>query len=61
MGSGWTHCEWRVEDGVPYLMECAGRMAGGGSSSRSRSPPAAALATAQAAMGHVCIKTRPTG
>jgi biotin carboxylase len=30
MDSGWTHCEWRVEDGVPYLMECAGRMAGGG-------------------------------
>ncbi len=30
MDSGWTHCEWRVQDGVPYLMECAGRMAGGG-------------------------------
>jgi biotin carboxylase len=30
LDSGWTHCEWRVEDGVPYLMECAGRMAGGG-------------------------------
>jgi biotin carboxylase len=30
MDSGWTHCEWRVEDGVPHLMECAGRMAGGG-------------------------------
>jgi biotin carboxylase len=30
LDSGWTHCEWRVQDGVPYLMECAGRMAGGG-------------------------------
>src|SRR3984957_3227636 len=30
MDSGFTHCEWRVEDGVPYLLECAGRMAGGG-------------------------------
>jgi biotin carboxylase len=30
LDSGWTHCEWRVDDGVPYLMECAGRMAGGG-------------------------------
>ncbi|MGH3218357.1 MAG: ATP-grasp domain-containing protein [Streptosporangiaceae bacterium] len=30
LDSGWTHCEWRVENGVPYLMECAGRMAGGG-------------------------------
>jgi len=30
MDSGFTHCEWRVEDGLPYLLECAGRMAGGG-------------------------------
>jgi biotin carboxylase len=29
LDSGFTHCEWRVEDGVPYLLECAGRMAGG--------------------------------
>jgi biotin carboxylase len=30
LDSGFTHCEWRVEDGVPQLVECAGRMAGGG-------------------------------
>ncbi|HEY0641698.1 MAG TPA: ATP-grasp domain-containing protein [Pseudonocardiaceae bacterium] len=30
MGSGFVHCEWIVEDGVPYLVECAGRMAGDG-------------------------------
>ncbi|MFE5539437.1 ATP-grasp domain-containing protein [Streptomyces sp. NPDC056492] len=27
---GIVHCEWIVEDGVPYLVECAGRLAGGG-------------------------------
>ncbi len=30
MDTGFAHCEWMVEDGVPYLVECAGRMAGGG-------------------------------
>jgi biotin carboxylase len=29
MDSGFVHCEWRVERGVPYLLECAGRMPGG--------------------------------
>lgn len=29
-GSGLTHCEWIVRDGVPYLVECAGRMPGDG-------------------------------
>jgi biotin carboxylase len=29
-GSGIVHCEWIVEDGVPYLVECAGRVAGDG-------------------------------
>jgi biotin carboxylase len=29
MDSGFAHCEWRVDGGVPYLMECAGRMPGG--------------------------------
>ncbi|OLB76122.1 MAG: biotin carboxylase [Actinobacteria bacterium 13_2_20CM_2_71_6] len=24
----FAHCEWIVEDGVPHLVECAGRMAG---------------------------------
>ncbi len=27
-GSGIAHCEWIVSDGVPYLVECAGRMPG---------------------------------
>ncbi|QMU71364.1 ATP-grasp domain-containing protein [Streptacidiphilus sp. P02-A3a] len=27
-GTGITHCEWIVSDGVPYLVECAGRMPG---------------------------------
>ncbi|WP_327360834.1 MULTISPECIES: ATP-grasp domain-containing protein [unclassified Streptomyces] len=27
---GIVHCEWIVADGVPYLVECAGRLAGGG-------------------------------
>ncbi|MGI5237786.1 ATP-grasp domain-containing protein [Dactylosporangium sp. CA-139066] len=27
---GIVHCEWIVEDGVPYLVECAGRFAGDG-------------------------------
>jgi biotin carboxylase len=27
---GIVHCEWIVEDGVPYLVECAGRRAGDG-------------------------------
>jgi biotin carboxylase len=27
-GSGFVHCEWIVMDGVPYLVECAGRMPG---------------------------------
>jgi L-amino acid ligase C-terminal domain 2 len=30
MNSGFIHCEWIVEDGVPHLVECAGRMAGDG-------------------------------
>ncbi|WP_026316122.1 ATP-grasp domain-containing protein [Actinokineospora enzanensis] len=29
-GSGVIHCEWIVEDGVPHLVECAGRMPGDG-------------------------------
>lgn len=28
--TGFVHCEWMVEDGVPHLIECAGRMAGDG-------------------------------
>lgn len=27
-GSGFVHCEWIVSDGVPHLVECAGRMPG---------------------------------
>jgi biotin carboxylase len=27
---GIVHCEWIVADGVPYLVECAGRLAGDG-------------------------------
>ncbi|WP_405942832.1 ATP-grasp domain-containing protein [Streptomyces sp. NBC_00207] len=27
---GIVHCEWIVSDGVPYLVECAGRLPGGG-------------------------------
>lgn len=27
-GSGFAHCEWIVTDGVPVLVECAGRMPG---------------------------------
>ena len=27
---GMVHCEWIVEEDVPYLVECAGRCAGGG-------------------------------
>jgi biotin carboxylase len=27
---GIVHCEWIVSDGVPYLVECAGRLAGDG-------------------------------
>ncbi|GAA4252853.1 ATP-grasp domain-containing protein [Dactylosporangium darangshiense] len=27
---GIVHCEWIVEDGVPFLVECAGRFAGDG-------------------------------
>jgi biotin carboxylase len=27
---GIVHCEWIVSDGVPYLVECAGRFAGDG-------------------------------
>jgi biotin carboxylase len=27
---GIVHCEWIVEDGVPHLVECAGRFAGDG-------------------------------
>lgn len=30
MDSGFVHCEWIVESGQPYLVECAGRMAGDG-------------------------------
>lgn len=29
-GSGVVHCEWIVADGVPHLVECAGRFAGDG-------------------------------
>ncbi len=29
-GTGIVHCEWIVSDGVPYLVECAGRFAGDG-------------------------------
>lgn len=29
-GTGFVHCEWIVADGVPYLVECAGRMPGDG-------------------------------
>ena len=29
-GSGVVHCEWIVRDGVPYLVECAGRFPGDG-------------------------------
>lgn len=27
-GTGMAHCEWIVQDGVPYLVECAGRIPG---------------------------------
>ncbi|HEY1628164.1 MAG TPA: ATP-grasp domain-containing protein [Streptosporangiaceae bacterium] len=27
-GTGMVHCEWIVQDGVPYLVECAGRLPG---------------------------------
>lgn len=27
-GTGFLHCEWIVSGGVPYLVECAGRMPG---------------------------------
>jgi hypothetical protein len=30
MDSGFVHCEWMVHHGVPYFVECAGRMAGDG-------------------------------
>ena len=30
MDTGFMHCEWIVEDGVPHLVECAGRLPGGG-------------------------------
>jgi len=30
MGSGFVHCEWIVSGDVPHLVECAGRLAGGG-------------------------------
>jgi biotin carboxylase len=30
MDCGFVHCEWMVHDGVPYFIECAGRMAGDG-------------------------------
>jgi len=30
LDTGFVHCEWIVEDGVPHLVECAGRLAGGG-------------------------------
>ncbi|HEY0641699.1 MAG TPA: ATP-grasp domain-containing protein [Pseudonocardiaceae bacterium] len=31
MDTGFVHCEWIVTaDGTPYLVECAGRLAGGG-------------------------------
>jgi hypothetical protein len=29
-GTGIAHCEWIVADGVPYLVECAGRIPGDG-------------------------------
>ncbi|HET9137749.1 ATP-grasp domain-containing protein [Actinophytocola sp.] len=29
-GDGIVHCEWIVSDGIPYLVECAGRFAGDG-------------------------------
>ncbi|GJF27716.1 hypothetical protein KNE206_04160 [Kitasatospora sp. NE20-6] len=29
-GSGIVHCEWIVSDGLPYLVECAGRFPGDG-------------------------------
>lgn len=29
-GTGIAHCEWIVQDGVPYLVECAGRIPGDG-------------------------------
>lgn len=29
-GTGVVHCEWIMSDGVPYLVECAGRFAGDG-------------------------------
>jgi len=29
-GYGIVHCEWIVDDGTPYLVECAGRFAGDG-------------------------------
>ncbi len=30
LDTAFVHCEWIVEDGVPHLVECAGRLAGGG-------------------------------
>jgi biotin carboxylase len=30
MDTGFAHCEWILSGGVPYLVECAGRMAGDG-------------------------------
>ena len=30
MDTGIAHCEWIVENGQPYLVECGGRMAGDG-------------------------------
>ena len=30
MNYGFVHCEWMVREGVPYFIECAGRMAGDG-------------------------------
>jgi biotin carboxylase len=30
MHTGIVHCEWIIERGLPYLVECAGRMAGDG-------------------------------
>jgi biotin carboxylase len=30
MDTGIVHCEWIIENGMPQLVECAGRMAGGG-------------------------------
>jgi biotin carboxylase len=29
-GSGFVHCEWILASGMPYLVECAGRMPGDG-------------------------------